>query len=126
MTLKIPPCLFSAYCFVFQAGIILCCLGCAIFGITEVPTDGVEFDTGDYADTSVDAGAAAPVGTNYQPPATEESSTEPEPVPDLEAGNPSSNTPVVVPTPAQSSQPQAPVVDLLDSQQATGTIDELD
>ena len=30
-----------------QASLILCCLGCAIFGITEVSTDGVEFDTGE-------------------------------------------------------------------------------
>lgn len=37
----------SAVVLSLQAGIILCCLGCAIFGITEVPTDGVEFDSGD-------------------------------------------------------------------------------
>eukprot|EP00548_Thalassiothrix_antarctica_P013770 CAMPEP_0194166812 /NCGR_PEP_ID=MMETSP0154-20130528/2319_1 /TAXON_ID=1049557 /ORGANISM="Thalassiothrix antarctica, Strain L6-D1" /LENGTH=675 /DNA_ID=CAMNT_0038877587 /DNA_START=57 /DNA_END=2084 /DNA_ORIENTATION=+ len=29
----------------FVAGMILCIIGCAIFGITEVPTDGIEFDT---------------------------------------------------------------------------------
>jgi hypothetical protein len=34
----------------FQAGIILCCLGLAIFGITEVPTEGVEFDTCDFVE----------------------------------------------------------------------------
>lgn len=28
----------------YQAGIILLCLGCAIFGITEVPMEGIEFD----------------------------------------------------------------------------------
>lgn len=37
--------------FLFVAGIILCCLGCAIFGITEVPTDGVEFDAADLSET---------------------------------------------------------------------------
>jgi len=34
--------------FLISAGIILCCVGLAIFGITEVPTEGVDFDTGDF------------------------------------------------------------------------------
>ena len=91
-------------------------MGCAIFGITEVPTDGVEFDTGDFAgDTSSEP--AAPLGTNYAPPATnEESSTELEPFGDE-----------IPPPVAQATE--SDVVDLLDDQergQATGTIDELD
>jgi hypothetical protein len=32
----------------WKAGIVLCCLGCAIFGITEVPTDGIDFDSGEH------------------------------------------------------------------------------
>ena len=113
-----------------QAGIILCCLGCAIFGITEVPTDGIEFDTGDFGDASTEAGpAAAPVGTHYEPPAAEESSAEPEPVPDLEAGKATSNAPVLIPNPPQATLTSAPAVDLLDNTlppQGPGTIDELD
>ena len=32
-----------------QAGITLCCLGCAIFGISEVPDgNGVEFNSGNF------------------------------------------------------------------------------
>lgn len=50
----ISPCLIIA-------GIILSCLGCAIFGITEVPTDGVEFDTGDQ-------NAGAPANMAAEPP----------------------------------------------------------
>lgn len=55
-----------------QAGIILCCLGCAIFGITEVPTDGVDFDTSDYGYSSTNnAGhpvAPTPTAAPYIPP----------------------------------------------------------
>ena len=47
---------------------ILCCLGCAIFGITEVPTDGVEFDTGDQArETSPTDPPIIPVPPTDQP-----------------------------------------------------------
>jgi hypothetical protein len=53
-----------------QAGIILCCLGCAIFGITEVPTDGVVFDTGDFAYSNAEQQTAAspPTAAPYIPP----------------------------------------------------------
>jgi hypothetical protein len=55
-----------------QAGIVLLCLGCAIFGITEVPTDGVDFDTVDYGtdhgESSVATPLAAATGTSYAPP----------------------------------------------------------
>jgi len=43
-------------------GMILCCIGFAIFGITEVSTDGVEFDTA----TSIDV--EAPPTPAYTPP----------------------------------------------------------
>ncbi len=45
-------------------------MGCAIFGITEVPTDGIDFDTADYGYTSTNnAGQpAAPTGAPYIPP----------------------------------------------------------
>lgn len=64
---------------------ILCCLGCAIFGITEISTDGVEFDTGD---ASQDAAAppAAPLSTcyDYAPPnAAAETFADSEPDPEI-------------------------------------------
>jgi hypothetical protein len=75
--------------FSIQATLILCCLGCAIFGITEVSTDGVEFDTGE-ATGSIDASEdisspqAACLGVNYDyvPPRPAEQSfvdLEPDP-----------------------------------------------
>lgn len=30
--------------FLFTASLLLCCIGCAIFGVTEVRTDGIDFD----------------------------------------------------------------------------------
>lgn len=57
---------------------MLCCIGCAIFGVTEVSTDGINFDAaaGDFAYMSAEAGkapgttspAAAPNPTAYVPP----------------------------------------------------------
>jgi hypothetical protein len=53
---------------------ILCCLGLAIFGITEVPTEGVEFDTTDFvvegSTESMDGGATSGTSAPYTPPAT--------------------------------------------------------
>lgn len=49
---------------------ILCCLGLAIFGITEVSTDGVEFEGADYYDVETGKArtyTAAPT-TNTSPP----------------------------------------------------------
>ena len=57
----------------------MCCLGCAIFGITEVPTDGVEFDSGDQ-----EAGWHAPAGPQSDPPVI--------PVPPTKSSAPASNT----------------------------------
>jgi hypothetical protein len=39
-----------------QAGLILCCLGCAIFGVTEVSTDGIDFENTDFDYTNVEQG----------------------------------------------------------------------
>ena len=78
-----------------QAGLILSCLGCAIFGITEVPTNGVEFDPADFAYTNAEEGTAPPTTAAatpiYVPP--------PEPV-----------TPVVVVPPVTPVEAAAPVV----------------
>lgn len=68
--------------FLFVAGTILLCLACAIFGVTEVPTDGVEFDTGNYGysapttesanqSANVEEGASSTKSpTNRSPPKT--------------------------------------------------------
>lgn len=56
--------------FLFIAGIVLCCLGCAIFGITEVPTDGLDFDTADFGGPVAAAAAATtPSGPGDATPA---------------------------------------------------------
>jgi len=58
------------------AGIILCCIGCAIFGITEVPTDGVEFDTEGFTDDAeLPNSPSSPLKPIYVPPS--ESTTIP-------------------------------------------------
>jgi len=115
-----------------QAGIILCCLGCAIFGITEVPTDGLEFDTGGYGAM---AGGTGPIPTQ----APEKTSTSPIYVPPPAAQT--SAAPTIIPTPDPAtttseppSQPTPPQpVDLLDDarpsegkQDGVGEIHELD
>ena len=129
-------------CFGFpQAGLILLCLGCAIFGITEVPTDGVEFDTGDFGGESNGESVVSPTpdvpsGANYTPPRqTEESPAERDP----EAGQPmeaeesgaKDAQPEISPTAAAA--PTSAKVDLLDDIEAgqtqrsnNGTIHELD
>lgn len=97
-----------------QAGIILLCLGLAIFGITEVPTDGVEFDTGEFGGGSnVDSSVAAQPGTHYTPPAAEDSSTEHEPDPEMGEGTMgNTETPNAPSEVVNETTPQA--VDLLD------------
>lgn len=67
---------FSVDTLAEQAGLVLCCLGCAIFGITEVPTDGVEFDSGDQLNDSGEPpmipvktqNASQPIVAPYNPP----------------------------------------------------------
>lgn len=129
---------FSHFTQSLQAGLILCCLGFAIFGISEVPTDGVEFDTGDFGGESNTDSVAAPSGTNYNPPTStaEESSTEHEPDPEKGEGNmgsePQANTPSTSVTQDQPPTTPAPKpIDLLDDcetgkQTADASINELD
>ena len=50
--------------FLFVAGLILLCLGFAIFGITEVPADGLDFDAADFAEH---VGVGSTVGTTSAP-----------------------------------------------------------
>mmetsp|Transcript_12611 Transcript_12611/g.34971 ORF Transcript_12611/g.34971 Transcript_12611/m.34971 type:complete len:582 (-) Transcript_12611:6987-8732(-) len=79
--------------FLFIAGIVLCCLGCAIFGIQEVPTDGVEFDTAEFGyggGTSATEMPPARSSVHYAPPPA----ATPSPV-------------IVMPPPPSSSEPEA-------------------
>lgn len=97
---------------------MLCCLGCAIFGITEVPTDGVEFDTEGLSDSgtqeSPTAAAAPSAGVSYIPP-TKVQSCEPQPsTPDLEKGEtPPNKATSTIQEPVQP-EPSQPPPDLLD------------
>jgi hypothetical protein len=66
---------------------LLCCIGCAIFGITEVSTDGIHFDAAsDFAYTNAEAGTGAappshgasiPSPPVYVPPPPQSASAQP-------------------------------------------------
>lgn len=132
--------------FLFIAGIILLCLGCAIFGVTEVPTDGVEFDTANYgysgptaqsaSTTAVPESAApapapaptgsAPIITPVPPKTPNEPSTATYAPPSAAAADAQRNNampvargPVIVPPSVQHQQP----VDLLDNPQVSSSKD---
>lgn len=79
--------------FLFVAGIILLCLGCAIFGVTEVPTDGVEFDTANYGYSGP---TAQSVNTTNIPEAA--------PAPDQKEPTPHATTPIITATPPDEDQ----------------------
>jgi hypothetical protein len=54
----------------------LCFLGCAIFGVTEVPTDGIDFESSEFAYTNLGNGSAAvakPTPTSTVPPSSNNS-----------------------------------------------------
>ena len=131
---------FNSKTIAFQAGSILLCLGCAIFGITEVPTDGVEFDTGEFGGESNSESVAptqvAQQGSNYTPPENNVAQAGQ----DVETGKvpPSSQESQTLPSPVTVAPPRTEsgtAVDLLDdfqagkqvsSSAADVTIDELD
>ena len=109
--------------FLLAASIILCCLGCAIFGITEVSTDGVEFDTGEGMGPT----DAAQQGSNYTPPSKTESSPEAEL--DPEKGSFEESLPPPPEENPAAGTETSQVVDLLDDAekgQTGGEINELD
>mmetsp|Transcript_32720 Transcript_32720/g.48453 ORF Transcript_32720/g.48453 Transcript_32720/m.48453 type:complete len:586 (-) Transcript_32720:287-2044(-) len=92
----------------FVAGMILCIIGCAIFGITEVPTDGVEFDTA-QGDSDVESPASqytAPTSQSTNPPivittsATPASQISP---PDLLDDSPRASAPIPESTTGQKT-----------------------
>lgn len=97
---------------------MLCCLGCAIFGITEVPTDGVEFDTEGLSDSGTQespmAAAAPPDGVSYVPP-TKVQPCEPQPsTRDLEKGETAPNSATSTIQEPVRPEPMQPLPDLLD------------
>jgi len=124
-------------------------LGCAIFGITEVPTDGVEFDTGSQAhgDTAsppiIPAPPAntglQPTGAMYNPPpngaAAQETASSSGWDPEkgearkgfISTSSVQSPAVVIGNTNPTSQQPssQQPQVDLLDSSNAAPQTDAL-
>jgi hypothetical protein len=93
--------------FIFLAGIILCCLGFAIFGITEVPTDGVGFETGDFV---VD-GSAESLESTPSPSATAgaenvvKGGNDATDADDPELGKPNEESSDLEPSPVPSIQP---------------------
>jgi DnaJ domain/Transmembrane Fragile-X-F protein len=97
-----------------QAGLILCCIGCAIFGITEVPTDGIHFDDPSFSYmNAAETGTAAPNGVHPTAPPTGQPETVPTtsttvfvaqpPVPDAAASVPFDASPPVVSAPEPSN-----------------------
>lgn len=119
----------------------MCCLGCAIFGITEVPTDGVDFDTGEisdsgtYSDTPTQPAAASPTpgGTAAYvppPPSTQAGASAQTSTPDMEQGQaPTTDaTPTTtIPEPSTETLPsQTTPADLLDVEQGQQPADNKD
>lgn len=83
--------------FLFIAGMMLCCLGCAIFGIQEVPTDGVEFDTADFGYSSGEPNQ--PNKTNMPQPSEATIYKPPQP-------SQTPAEPVIVPPPPSAASPE--------------------
>jgi len=105
--------------FLTIAGILLLCLGCAIFGITEVPTDGVEFDTADFGFVA----GAAPAGSTEMPQTSSVNYAPPQaPAPSPIIAMPQNTAAAAqAPIPATATAPiQLPAqsVDLLDNAEA--------
>ena len=101
--------------FLFIAGIMLCCLGCAIFGIQEVPTDGVEFDTADFGYSSTEA-KPTQAGMPQQP--TQSSNYTP---PQQQPPPPADPSPVIVPPPPSTPEPSTIPATTEQADQLSGT-----
>lgn len=101
--------------FLLIAGIILCCLGLAIFGISETPEDAELFNTtvAFGGETEPETANSPIIPTDYAPPSTNEASESEE---DTELGEGANNTSSIQPTAAGTEKPagSAPV-DLLDT-----------
>jgi len=95
--------------------------------MTEVPTDGVEFDTGEFAGDNSEGTNAAPPGTNYEPPKHAEASAA-KPSTDIEMGEVSQMKPDSEPntTPIVDLLDANPIVSVVEPEQTPGAINELD
>jgi len=123
---------------------LLCCIGCAIFGVTEVSTDGIDFETGDFAYQNAEEGKAPGTGTSeatpaasqpvYVPPppsAPQPDTTTQEPVSALaEPSVPETTAAAEVSGVEPPSQQEAPIDQLgtqtNDGKDNSGVINELD
>lgn len=124
---------------------MLCCIGCAIFGVTEVSTDGIDFETGDFPYQNAEegkmptaaAGAAPPAAAAAAAPAYVPPPPQPEPTPPVAVTEPEpvvsqpENEPTTTagaPAVDEPSRAEAPV-DLLDEEagkESSEVIHELD
>jgi hypothetical protein len=78
---------------------ILLCIGCAIFGVTEVPTDGIHFDSATNTESDFNYMNAAETGTANP---IHNATINPIPtVPTSMASN--NNTPIIIPQPPGTS-----------------------
>jgi hypothetical protein len=112
----VPPAETNYFVLLCQAGTILCCIGCAIFGITEVSTDGVAFDATDTDLESATTPSKTSVSTGqYNPPMTTSSIPQ----------TPLAVPPPAVSTPVPSAAATAPV-SLLSTASVASQRDALD
>ena len=114
--------------FLAIAGMLLLFLGCAIFGLTEVPTDGVEFDTAEYGFPAGGGQTEMPTtssSVNYTPPSQPSESVS-SPVIAMPPPPMTENTEAQAPDPIQVTPSQP--VDLLDNHPApeSDVVSELD
>lgn len=84
---------------------MLCCIGCAIFGVTELSTNGIDFETGDFAyqnaeEGKMPAGAAVDVAPPARAP-TQPTSVYAPPPPQAQAPQQTANVPATA-TPPES------------------------
>jgi hypothetical protein len=115
----VPPAETHNFVFLYQAGTILCCIGCAIFGITEVSTDGVAFDATDTDLESATTPSKTSVSTGqYNPPMTTSS------MPQTPLGVPSPA--VSTPVPSAAAAPTTPASLLSTAPVASQRVDALD
>lgn len=99
---------------------MLCCIGCAIFGISEVPTEGINFDIGDFAYMNAEAGTAPSPGTAA--PSNGKSPNQAVYVPPPPQPEPSLTPASEVPVPGTIPTPSITVSEPVDIDEATNDI----
>jgi len=109
----------------FVASMVLCIIGCAIFGITEVPTDGIEFDTA-QVESDVESPVERTQSSRFTAPVAQYTPNHPHAYAPAAAAQ-SASPAVVMPTPptnvhsAPAKQPTSSISppDLLDDPPTT-------